>query len=125
MTRIHKRQRQMYLFAGIVATIAVVNILFFLILYRPTESEYFILQDSIGRLRSEIAIQQIKVDQKEKTGSQLETSNQDREALFTRHFIPLSVGFEKVLPELDRLAQKTGVRKNVVDYGREAVPQHG
>ncbi len=125
MTRIYKRQRKMYLFAGIVSTIAIVNVLFFLILYRPTRSEYFRLQESIGRLRSQIVSQQLKVDQKEKMVAQLETSNEDRQALFTKHFIPLSVGFAKVLPQLDQLAQKTGVKKSDVDYGREQTAEHG
>ncbi len=125
MTRAYKRQRQFYLFAGIVATIAIVNVLFFLILYRPSRSEYFRLQESIGRLRAQIASQQTRAAQKEKTGAQLETSNQDRQALFTKHFIPLNVGFAKVLPQLDELAQKTGVRKSDVDYAREQTAEHG
>src|SRR5437868_259785 len=108
MTRAYKRQRHLYLFAAIVATIAVVNVLFYLILYRPTRSDYFQLQDSIGRLRFEIARQQTMVEQKEKTASQLETSNQDRQELFIGHFVPRSVGFAKVLPELEQLAQKAG-----------------
>ena len=42
------RQRQQYIFGTILGAIGIVNLLFFLILYRPTRSEYFRLQESIS-----------------------------------------------------------------------------
>ena len=125
MTRMNRRQRQIYLFAALVITIGIVNGLFFLILYQPTRSEYFGLQESIRRLHAETASRLQRLRQKEKIAAQLETSNQDRTSLVTRHFIPLDVGFVQVQPELDRFAQRAGVKKSRVDESREAMPQFG
>jgi hypothetical protein len=125
VTRIYRRQRQVYLFTALVVTIAVVNGLFFLILYEPTRSEYFRLQDSIRRLHAETANRSALLRQKDKIASQLETSNQDRTALVTKHFIPLDVGFVQVQPELDRFAQRAGVKKSRVDETRDSTPQFG
>jgi len=125
MKRMYRRQRHLYIFTGVVVTIAIVNALFFLILYRPTRSEYFQLQNAIARLREETAIRSARVGQKEKILAQLQTANQDRDELITRHFIPLNVGFVQVQPDLDRFAQRTGVRKSRVDETRDATPQFG
>jgi len=50
----YRRQRQQYLFAGLLAVIGVVNLLFFFILYRPVRSEYVRLQDSIQKARADV-----------------------------------------------------------------------
>src|ERR1051326_5766420 len=113
------------MFTALVLIIAVVNVLFFLILYQPTRSEYFNLQDSIRRLKADAANRSTRVRQKEKVVAQLETSDQDRTKLVTKHFIPLDVGFVQVQPELERLAQRAGVKKSRVDETREAMPQFG
>jgi len=125
MTRIHRRQRQLYFFGTLVMAIAVINALFFAILYRPTRSEYFRLQDSIHRLRAETSSRMALVQQKEKIAAQLETSNQDRVSLVKTHFIPLDVGFVQVQPELDKLAQEADVKKSRVDDTKDTAPQFG
>ena len=51
----HRRQKRQLVFAGFLAVIAVVNVLFFFILLRPARSDYFNLQGSIDRLRSQNA----------------------------------------------------------------------
>ena len=48
---IYRRQRKQYIFAGFLAVIAVVNVLFFFILNRPARTEYARLEDSIKQLR--------------------------------------------------------------------------
>ena len=125
MTRMNRRQRQIYLFTGLVGTIAIVNALFFLILYQPTRLEYSRLQDSIHRLRAETINRTQRLRQKERIAAQLETSNQDRAALVTKHFVPLEVGFVQVQPDLDRFAQRSGVKKSRIDESREEKPQFG
>jgi len=125
MNRIFRRQRRLYLFAGTVGTVAIINVLFFLILFHPARSEYSRLQDSIARLRVETVARQRQVDLKERTGTQLTTSSKDRQELFTKHFIPLKVAYARVLPELDALAQRAGVRWSRRDYTIDPVPQYG
>jgi len=121
----NRRQRHLYVLTGLVVTIAVINVLFFLILFAPARSDYFGFQESIRRLRDETSTRTVQLRQKEKIAAQLETSNQDRTALISRHFIPLDVGFVKVQPDLDRFAQRAGVRKSRVDETRDATPQFG
>ena len=124
MSQIDRRRRNLYLFTGLVLTIAVVNVLFYFILYLPTRSEYYHLQDSIGRLKMDAANREVRVSQKEKIGSQLEMSDKDRQTLFLKHFIPFETGYAKVLPDLDRMAQRAGVRWSRGDFSKNEIPQY-
>ena len=109
MNRIYRRQRQQYLLAAIVGAIALINLLFFLILYRrPARSEYFNLRDSVEPLRAEIMNRQVSVAQKEKLSSQLETTDQDRRLLFAGHFIKREAGFAEILPNPRRNGATVG-----------------
>lgn len=121
----YRRQRQQYLFAGVLGTIAVVNILFYVILYRPVRSEYFSLQDSIQKRRSEVAARTQRTDRLEKLSTQLETSAQDRAQLITRHFLPRTPGWSELLPLLEQSLQKTSVKNQHQDYSIDTTPQYG
>jgi hypothetical protein len=127
--KMHRRQRNLYIFAGLLAVVAIINALFFLILFRPTRAEYFEFRDSIAQLRAESLMRQRQVELKERTGQQLETSSKDREELVSKHFIPRVVGYAQILPELDSLVQRTGVRKSRVDFNDQlsiaSTPQYG
>jgi hypothetical protein len=125
VSRVHRRQRRIYFFTILVGAVGLINVLFFLILYAPVRLEYLRLQDSIERLRTEIALRQQQILQKERTISQLETSTQDRQQLLSKHLIPASVAFAQVLPELDGLVRRAGVRKTDVAYAPDAVPAYG
>lgn len=126
MNRIYRRQRQQYLLAAIVGAVALINLLFFLILYRPARSEYFNLRGSVEPLRSEIMSRQVSFAQKEKLSSQLETTDQDRRLLFAAHFIKREAGFAEILSNLDEMEQQSGVRKTRVDYSDpDPIPQYG
>ena len=91
--RAYRRQRQRLLFASLLGVVGVVNLLFFFILYRPVRSEYFTLRDSIEKTRIEVRSRGKKIDQLEKLNAQLERSAQDRQRLFTGHFIPRNTGW--------------------------------
>src|SRR5262245_26047524 len=125
MKRLYRRQRQQYLLAIVLGVIAIVNVLFFLILYRPVRGEYYRLQNSIERLRSEVQTQQQQVARLEKLSAQLEGSEKDRQRLFTAHFIPRHAGFSEILPELDQLAVRAGVKKTRVDYAIDDAARYG
>ncbi|HEY2380130.1 MAG TPA: type 4a pilus biogenesis protein PilO [Terriglobia bacterium] len=121
----YRRQRQHYLFAGVLGTIAVVNILFYVILYRPVRSEYFRLQDSIQKTRVEGTTRRQKIDRLDKLSKQLETSAQDRAQLITMHFLPRTPGWSELLPLLEEAVQKTGVKNLHQDYTIDQAPQYG
>jgi hypothetical protein len=121
----YRRQRQQYLFAGLLGVIGLVNLLFFLILYRPARSEYVGLQNSIQTARSDVQSRHQKIDRLEKLNSQLETSAQDRQRLLTMHFIPKSSGWSEILPQLDGMIQRSGVKNLRKDYATDETPQYG
>jgi len=123
--KMYRRQRQQYLFAGLLGAIAVVNVLFFVILYQPARSQYFRLQDSIQKTQMEVNSRRQKIDRLEKLSKQLETSAQDKRALFTMHFIPRNVGWSETLPVLETAVQTAGVRNEIQSYSIDEAPQYG
>jgi len=123
--KMYRRQRQQYLFAGLLGAVAVVNVLFFVILYQPARSQYFRLQDSIQKTQMEVNSRRQKIERLEKLSKQLETSAQDKRALFTMHFIPRNVGWSETLPVLETAVQSAGVRNEIQSYSIDEAPQYG
>jgi Tfp pilus assembly protein PilO len=123
--KVFRRQRQQFIFASLLGVVAVVNVLFFFILYRPVRSEYFRLQDSIEKARAEVQVRTQKIDRLEKVNVQLETSAVDRQRLFTRHFIPRSTGWSETLPHLEAIVKQAGVKNVRQDYHIADIPQYG
>src|SRR5215468_8918569 len=120
-----RRQRQQYLFASALGVIGVVNLLFFLILYRPARSEYFGLQDSIEKTRALVQARRLTINRLERLNGQLETSAQDRARLVSGHFTPRVPGWSQILPELEEMVQAAGVKNLKQDYTIDSVPQYG
>jgi Tfp pilus assembly protein PilO len=125
MSPLYRRQKQQYLFAAVLGVIAIINVLFFVILYRPVRAEFYRMQDSIQKLRAEVQTQQQEVERLEKLNIQLEGSEKDRQRLFTTHFIPRDAGFSEILPQLDAIAAGAGVQKTRVDYAIDEAPRYG
>lgn len=121
----YRRRRQQYLFGSALGVIAIVNLLFFFVLYRPARSEYFQLQSSIQKARADVRSRQQKIDRLEKLNAQLETSAQDRQRLVTTHFIPKASGWSEILPQLDAMVRRAGVKNLRKDYGTADTPQYG
>jgi len=121
----HRRQKRQVLIAGFLGVIAVINLLFFLILLRPARSDYFNLQGSIDQLRTEIKASNVTVTRLQKTSTQLERFEQDRQGLFNMHFIKFDPGFAELSPRLEQLAVQSGVLRPVVDYTRDEIKQYG
>jgi Tfp pilus assembly protein PilO len=121
----HRRQKRQAIIGGFLAVVAVVNILFFFILLRPTRANYVNMQGRIDAMRQQATAAQRNVAKLEKTSDQLERFEQDREGLFSGHFIKFDPGFAELSPRLEQLAIKSGVQKPVVDYTRDEVKQYG
>ena len=119
----YRRRRQQYLLASLLAVLGVINLLFFFILYRPVRSEYFTLQDSIQKTRTDIRTRQYNIERLEKLNVQLETSSQDKFRLYTMHFIPKEMGWSRIVPELDAMIQKAGVKNTRKDYNLDDKPE--
>ena len=121
----YRRQRQQYLFATLLGVFAVVNLLFFFILYQPARSEYYRLQDSVEHMRSDIQNRQQRIQQLDRLNAQLSTLEQDRTQLFMMHFIPRSAGWSEILPKLNTMIQDAHVDNTHKDYSIEPSPQFG
>ena len=109
--KVYRRRRQQYLFAGLLGAIAIINVMFFLIMYRPNRLEYFRLQESIQKAGSDIRSRQQRITRLEKLSAQLETSAQDRSRLYLMHFIPKQSGWSEILPQLDANDSEGGSEK--------------
>jgi hypothetical protein len=123
--RTYRRQRQQYLFAALLGVIGVVNLLFFFILYWPARSEYYRLQESITHLRGDIVARRQRIETLERLNTQLSTLEQDRQRLFTRHFIPRDAGWSEILPKLNAMVQEAHVINTQKSYTIDETPQYG
>ncbi len=121
----YRRQRKQFLFAGVLAVVGVVNLLFFFILYQPARSEYYRLQDSVERFRREIDARRQRIDLLERLNAQLATLEQDRRQLFSMHFIPRNAGWSEILVRLDAMVREAEVQNTHKDYGIDQAPQYG
>ena len=121
----YRRKRQQYLFASVLGFIGAVNVLFFFILYQPARSEYFRLQESIQRLRGDVEARSQKIELLERLNSQLATLEQDRQRLFTMHFIPRNAGWSEILPKLNGMVQEARVENMQKGYTIDPTPQYG
>jgi hypothetical protein len=123
--KMYRRQRQQYFFGGLLGAIAVVNLLFFLILYRPARNEYRGLQESIQKTRVEAEVRRREIAEKEKLSAQLEGFAQDRAKLITMHFLPRTPGWSQLLPLLEANVLKAGVKNQRQGYSIDKDPLYG
>jgi len=122
---IYRRQRQQYLFAGFLAVIAVVNILFFFILNRPARMEYARLEDSITQLRAQASANKVFFDRLEKTSTQLDRFDKDKSSLLMKHLIHRDSGYSHIVSTLENLLQKTNVKSTRIGYASDPIPHAG
>lgn len=121
----YRRQRQQYIFAGFLAVIAVVNVLFFFILNRPTRLEYERLEASIRELEAQAGGRHGYYKTLEMTISQLDRFDKDKRALLDTHMLPRESAYSKVVETLNAIAQRTGVRKTQVNYNLDPTSRAG
>ena len=117
---VYRPERQVQL-----AVVGVVNLLFFFILYQPARSEYYRLQDSVEGFRREIDARRQRIDLLERLNAQLATLEQDRQRLFSMHFIPRNAGWSEILVRLDAMVREAEVQNTHKDYGIDQAPQYG
>ncbi len=123
--RTYRRKRKQFLFSSLLAVMGVVNLLFFFILYQPARSEYYRLQDSTERFRRDIQTRRQRIDSLERLNAQLATLEQDRQRLFSMHFIPRNAGWSEILVRLDGMIREAEVQNTHKDYSIDQAPQYG
>src|SRR5215510_14418026 len=120
-----RRRRRQYVFGSLLGLIAAINLLFFFILFQPARGEYLRLQESIEKTRALVQLRHRTIARLEKLSGQLETSAQDRARLVTGHFIPNSAGWSEIVPQLESMVQRAGVKNMRKEFSKDAAPQYG
>lgn len=125
MSRLYRRRKQQYVFLAAVAIFCGASILAFLLLYLPMRSDYRRLEASIEQLRRENVDRRAELARLREIESQLDASRRERLRFLAARMIPREEGFAAILPDLERLAQLAGIRRNQVLYNLDSEPQFG
>jgi hypothetical protein len=91
----------------------------------PARTEYERLQESILQLRSQAGANRIFVGRLEKTLSELDRFEKDRNSLFNKHLIRRDSGYSQIVSALDTLVRRTGVKSTRISYTPDPTPHAG
>jgi Tfp pilus assembly protein PilO len=122
---IYRRQRTQYIFAIFLAVVAVVNVLFYFILTRPSQSEYATLQQSIAQLQKQINDSQRFFKGLETSSAALDRFDEDKNRLLMMRALERNKGYSQLLEKLDSMARAANVRKTTVSLTRFSTPMPG
>jgi hypothetical protein len=122
---IYRRQRKQYIFAGFLAVIALVNVLFFFILNRPARTEYASLEKSIKQLRLQAGANKRNFTSLQKTSTDLDRFEKDKRSLEMMHLVHRPMGYSHIVSTLDGLVLRAGLKKTRVNFNTELKPHAG
>ena len=122
---IYRRQRKQYLFAGFLAVLALVNVLFYFILNRPARTEYANLEESIKQLRLKAAIDRRSFTNVKKISDNLKGFDQDKKTLQKTRLVHRPLGYSQIVTTLEELVQRAGLKKTRVSYNQDLTPHAG
>ena len=121
---IYRRQRKQYIFAGFLAVIALVNVLFFFILNRPARTEYASLEKSIKQLRLQAGANKRNLTSLEKTSTDLARFEKDKRSLEMMHLVHRPMGYSHIVSTLDGLVLRAGLKKTRVNFNIDTKKAH-
>ena len=121
---IYRRQRKQYIFAGSLAVIALVNVLFFFILNRPARTEYESLEKSIKQLRLQAGASKRNFTSLEKTKIDLDRFEKDKRSLEMMHLVHRPMGYSHIVSTLDGLVLRAGLKKTRVNFNTDLKEAH-
>lgn len=122
---IDRRRRYQYVFAIFMAVIAVTNALFYFILTRPSQTEYANLQQSIAQLGSTVASSNLHFANLERTSTQLDRFDPDKNALLAMYMVKRNKGYSEILTRLNNIVQDSGVKWTRQGFNQNPTPQAG
>jgi hypothetical protein len=122
---IYRRQRKQYVFAIFLAVLAVLNVMFYFILTRRSQTEFATLHESIERLEKQVGNSQKYFDQLGKSSEALGKFDEDKDRLLMMRMVKRTKGYSELLAKLDGIAKDAGVRKTSVSYTRFPTPMPG
>ena len=122
---IYRRQRRQYIYAIFLAVIAVVNVLFYFILTRPSQKEYSNLQEETAKLQSQIAKSDKYFSQLVKNSGIIDNFDKDKNALVMMHLVQRNKGYSEILSKLDMMVQHSGAKHTRMTLSQNPTPQAG
>lgn len=122
---IYRRQRTQYVFGIFLAVVAVVNVLFYFILTRPSQTEYASLQKEIGVLEGQIKNSQKYFTELSQAAIKLESFDRDKNALLMMHLVQRNQGYSQIQGKLNAILQRSGVRYSAIRYNLNPEMQAG
>jgi hypothetical protein len=122
---IYRRQRQQYIFSIFLAVIAVVNVLFYFILTRPSQTEYATLQDEIATLQEQVKKSERFYQQLSGSSDKLQDFDKDKSALFMMHLVQRNQGYSEIQGKLNAVLKKSGVKYTSIRYNLNPDAQAG
>jgi len=122
---IYRRQRKQYIFAIFLAVVAVINLLFFFILTRPSQAEYANLQAEIGQLQKQIKNSSQYFTERAKIADKLGDFEQDKNALLAKYLVPRQQGYSEIQGKLNAILVKSGVKYTGIRYNLNPETQAG
>ena len=125
MRPMYRREKHQLVFGGSVAVAGVVALLFFLILYLPSRSEYRAVGESIERLEAETAARKVVLESLEDAAGEFDLARGEWSRFLGARLIPRESGFAAMIPDLERLAGIAGVSRDRVAYNTSQETQFG
>ena len=122
MRRMYRREKHQLVFGGFVAVAGMVALLFFLILYLPSRSEYRAVGESIERLEAETAARKVVLESLEDATGEFDLARGEWSRFLGARLIPRESG---MIPDLERLAGFAGVSRDRVVYDISQETQFG
>ncbi len=122
---IYRRRRQQYVFAIFLAVIAIVNVLFYFILTRPSQTEYANLQDEIKQLQGQVANSNRFLANLQRTSSQLDHFDRDKNGLLMMHLVQRNKGYSEIMLKLTDIVQNAGVKWTRQGFNQNPTPKAG
>ena len=122
---IYRRQRQQYIFGVFLAVVAVVNLLFYFILTRPSQTEYATLQEEIVQLEDQVKKSDALFKRLSLNAEKLSRFDGDKSALLMMHLVQRDQGYSEIQGKLNAILKKSGVRYTSIRYNLNPDPQAG
>jgi Tfp pilus assembly protein PilO len=113
---IYRRQRQQYVFAIFLAVVVIVNLLFYFILTRPSQTEYATLQREIETLQKEAKNSETYLRSLTEAAGKLATFERDKNALLMMHLVQRNQGYSQIQFKLNSILSKSGVKYSSIRY---------
>lgn len=97
-------------------TLLVVDVLFFILGFMPSGQSFAAQKGDLEKLREELKARQTVVAHLKNVEAALADARQQGDEFYTTKFMPQTTGYSRVMEEVDKLAQSSGVKKGAVAY---------